>query len=125
MRAPRETWRLVAHVAQSPASDEREDRGSTRPVIVAAIERAPSIAMESTAAIFPLRPAIQLSLHLVALVIALWGNRVLASAPVRVESEALDKGAPFLLIAIVVWLGAEVYANWPTFGRIHGESPAS
>jgi hypothetical protein len=58
------------------------------------------------------RTAFQLGLYLTAFLFAWWGSSILVYAPVRIESEALDKGAPLLIIAFLLWLGAEVYGNW-------------
>ena len=60
------------------------------------------------------RAAKQLGLRLVALIFAWWGSGILANTPQRTEATALMAGAPLLVLGFVVWLGAELYGDWPT-----------
>ncbi len=69
------------------------------------------------------REAVQLGLRLTALLLAWWGSGILANAAVRTEALALNAGAPYLLLAFFVWLGAEVYGDWPALReRWRGDS---
>lgn len=59
------------------------------------------------------RASVQLGLRIGAFLLAWWGGGIVANAPLRTEQLALDAGAPFLLLGFLVWLGAEVYGDWP------------
>ncbi len=61
----------------------------------------------------PQRIAIRFMLWVVAFTISLIGNGQMRAGEVRVEQEQLANGTPFLIAAFLVWLGAEVYWNWP------------
>ncbi len=76
------------------------------------------------------RAVVQLGLRIGAFLLAWWGGGIMANAPLRTEQLALDAGAPFLLLGFLVWLGAEVYGDWPRLrawwrARREGAPPAA
>lgn len=121
-KAPRPTLRaLVTLTTASDGSTWRWRAGAERApdvriptVQLAAREALPRPA--SIEAAQPVTPAIKVrfGLWMLAFIIAWWGNSILASNTLnRNEARELNRGAPFLLVAFVIWIGAEVYANWP------------
>jgi hypothetical protein len=67
------------------------------------------------------REGVQLGMRLGAVVIAWYGSTILATE--RIIQLGLDVGAPYLLLAFIVWLLAELYGSWPslvTWGRNFG-----
>ncbi len=59
------------------------------------------------------RAAVQLGLRLAAFVMAWWGTAILANTPHRTEETALVAGLPFLIGGVLLWLGSELYIDWP------------
>ena len=64
-------------------------------------------------------PRIQLLLFGIALVVGLHGNRILRGAEKRPspDGDELALGSPFLLLAIAIWLLAELIGSWPELRR--------
>ena len=118
-RAPISTVRAVRRVATTPArkvvAPERlaADRARPAPVAAAAAPVRVGRLLESGDS----RAARQLGLRLVALILAWWGSGILANTPQRTEATALVAGAPFLILGFVIWLGAELYGDWPAIQR--------
>lgn len=105
VRAPRATLRAIQTVALSRpetvpviALPQPATRSKRRPVFIVA-DRA--------------REAVQLFLRLVAFIVALYGNNVMAFARIRTEEVALNAGVPFLIAGFVLWLLAELVGEWP------------
>ncbi len=61
------------------------------------------------------REAVRLGLRFTALIIAIYGNGILATE--RTEATGLDVGAPFLIIGFLLWIAAEVYGFWPSIRK--------
>ena len=61
------------------------------------------------------REAVRLGLRFTALIIAIYGNGILATE--RTEATGLDVGAPFLIIGFLLWIAAEVYGSWPSIRK--------
>lgn len=123
VRAPLETWRLLAEVAQTPAtvpvSGPRVALGPAKPLEAQptslTFDAEPPTAGKFTPAAYARarRSAIQLGLYFIAFLVAWWGSNILVNSPLRIESLALDVGAPFLLSGFLLWLIAEAYGDWP------------
>lgn len=110
MRAPRATWRALQTVTQSrrevvelPVVPVAVPVGDSRPLFQAPVLIAPDRARE----------AVQLGLRVIAFLVALYGNNILAFARTRTEESALNVGAPFLIAGFVLWLIAELVGAWP------------
>lgn len=56
---------------------------------------------------------LKLGLYLLAFIVAVWGNNVMMFAGEN-RNEAVDlvAGAPYLLVAFLIWLFAEIFGNW-------------
>ncbi len=112
VRSPRQTTKALLEVIRTPAQyappsiavpEQSETRERTR------TEYAPLSQADR-------RVAMQLGLRFSALVMAIWGCRILISTGLgglRTESSQLADGLPFLLIGALIWLYAEVYGDWP------------
>lgn len=61
----------------------------------------------------PRRDWMHLGMYFSALVMGLWGSIILASGTLRTESVQLRDGLPFLVLAAIIWAGAETYRSWP------------
>jgi hypothetical protein len=127
-RAPAQTWDallkvLVAPIDKPVTADLRLAQGTIRSrqgIDVGSLllrpfardaEHKSSLEEASTRQ----REAIQLGLRLTAVLFALYGSTILATE--RVEAFGLDVGAPYLLIAFLVWIGADVYGSWASLKR--------
>jgi len=115
LRAPRETLQGVMDVVSAPIPGQSTKRSSKSAAIrvpnVRAIKRdVPTVA---AVAIDPMtqREAVQLMLRLFAVIVAAYGNWILATE--RSEIFGLDVGVPYLVMGFVLWVVAEVYGNWP------------
>lgn len=116
VRSPRQTTRSLLEVIRTPAQyapppiampQQPEVRERTR------MEHSPLSQADR-------RVAMQLGLRFSALVMAIWGCRILISTGLgglRTESNQLADGLPFLLIGALIWLYAEVYGDWPVIQR--------
>ena len=60
-----------------------------------------------------------LMLYISALMVALWGMNRLFEGSTRTESQ-LNEGAPFLIVACLMWVGAEVFRMWPLIEQRFG-----
>lgn len=60
------------------------------------------------------RQWMQIGLSISAFSLAFWGCLILVSADTRYEAAQLHEGTPFLLLGFIIWLGAEIYADWDT-----------
>jgi hypothetical protein len=49
--------------------------------------------------------------------LALWGCAVMANAPLRTETLALDAGAPYLLLGFMLWVIIECFVSFPALRR--------
>lgn len=103
--SPRQTLSALIKVSQTPVDLSAE-------VTLPDYTPKPAAVKETSALPVSYRAAFLLSLYLSAFFLAWWGSGVLFYAPIRTESEALDKGAPLLLLSFFLWLFAEAYANW-------------
>lgn len=52
-----------------------------------------------------------------AFLLALWGCGIMANAPLRTETLALDAGAPYLLMGFLLWVIVECYISFPALQR--------
>ncbi len=117
-RAPQATMQAFRQVVQQPlrtrrmASDTLSGASVALPVVP--VPTIGQVAIERPA--FNQREAVKLGLQIFAFVTGLWGSNILANAPLRTESLALDAGAPFLIVAFLIWIGAEIYGDWPARG---------
>src|SRR5690606_12916430 len=111
LRAPGATLRALREIASTPHSTATHGIPLISP---ARPERAASSAVRARS-VFDVRrrQAILFSWRLAAFLIAWWGTGILANTPQRSETTALNNGAPFLAAGFLVWLGSEIYADWP------------
>ena len=107
LRAPGMTLRSLREVANAPRGGRVPDVG------VVPVRRSQPRARRREGLDVNRRAALQLGLRFTAFVIAWWGCGILANTPQRTETTALDNGAPFLIIGFLIWLGAEVFGDWP------------
>lgn len=107
IRAPLSTVRALTDVAQAKRDI---------PVVeIAAPITSPRVRRQiQLALIADSREAVRLVLRIVAFVLALFGNNILAFAATRTEETALNVGAPFLMAAFVLWLVADLVGEWPS-----------
>lgn len=110
IRSPRATLAALARVAQS----KREPAVFTpAPLPLAPIIHTTASAAERLPKAVDQREVVRFGLRIAAFLTALWGSNILHFSPSRTEAAALDVGAPFLLVAFLVWLIAEFYGDWP------------
>lgn len=76
-------------------------------------------ASETQQPISAVREVVVLGLRLLAFAVAVIGNSILASVDVQFRNEAsgLNQGLPFLVLAFIIWLGAEVVLSWKDIDR--------
>lgn len=55
--------------------------------------------------------------RIAAFLLALWGCGIMANAPLRTETLALNAGAPYLLMGFLLWVGVELYVSFPALQR--------
>lgn len=114
-RMPAATLRALRQVARAP-------RGATAaPVALTPAVRAP-VQRRQKGRAQPVpdaqrREAALFGLRMTAFLVAWWGAGILANTPLRSEEVALAAGAPFLLGGFLIWLGSELYADWPEIQR--------
>ncbi len=126
-RAPIESWQAFLALVRSPAGDsvpvptQLRSKPATR-----SQPSAPAAALSPEERRAQQREWVQLGLRLSSLVFGLYGSGILATE--RIESTGLHVGAPFLLLAFLLWLAADVYGSWPAFAawrvRRRAEKPA-
>ena len=119
LRAPVSTLRAVHRVATTSDHQTEEQVHVAGPIALpahVAADQSP-VRMRTLLEDHESRAARQLGLRLVALLLAWWGSGILANTPQRTEATALFAGAPFLVLGFMVWLGAELYGDWPALQR--------
>lgn len=123
-RAPQVTFQALRRVAQQPLRSRTglDDVPALPPVVRPVVSSVGQLTTDEKAA-FDQREAVKLGLQLSAFVIGLWGSSILANAPLRTEALALDAGAPFLIVAFLLWLGAEIYGDWPSLRARRAQEP--
>lgn len=111
--APQATLRSLREVARTP-------RSQPTPIldVPVQIDTAPARTTPGRVPVYGAdearqREALQLGIRFAAFLAAWWGSGILANAPVRTESLALDAGAPFLLLAFLLWIAGDIYGEWP------------
>lgn len=117
-KAPRPTLRALVALTTASDGGARQWRSAVErtPLVPPLTQQAAATPRQAAAEAEPIAPAmkVRFGLWMLAFVIAWWGNSILASNPLnRNEMQELRRGAPFLLAAFVIWIGAEIYANWP------------
>lgn len=117
--APRVAWRELRQASRGqrpqaeiiPATVKADDANPAS----AAPTASGHIAWRLPAAPLLSRERAQFALYAVALLFALAGTGILLarSAENRIAEDALSNGAPFLWLAFLLWLFAELFGNWP------------
>ncbi|MBZ0291039.1 MAG: glycosyltransferase family 39 protein, partial [Anaerolineae bacterium] len=112
-RAPQGTVRALREIARTPRSQptpvlEAQPLPQAAVPVRSIAPGAPAVATDESR-----REAFQLGIRFTAFLVAWWGNGIMANAPVRTESLALDAGAPFLLVAFLLWIVGDLYGEWP------------
>lgn len=107
----------VARVASVPSGSAGSQMGIGKflyqqaAILIAGVDPyAPKIEVRITGV--QRRDGIQLGLRLTAFVLALYGSGILSAE--RIVQLGLDIGAPYLLLAFIVWIAADVYGYWPS-----------
>lgn len=137
VRAPRATLRATIAIAREPvyaegpaydAVEEHEAAEQKPPAVRRTVEPRRRIPIPAPQAIradarrYPTmtlaigdqrREIIRFGLYVVALILGIWGHTRFIIGEYRNEQTQLAQGAPFVIAAFLVWLGAEVFANWP------------
>ena len=126
-RAPVESWQAFLVLLRSPAGDTVPIPAQPRLKQAARSQpSAPAAALSPEERRVQQRAWVQLGLRLSGLVFGLYGSGILATE--RMESTGLHVGAPFLLLAFLLWLVADGYVSWPAFAawraRRRAETPA-
>jgi len=117
LRAPAHTLRAFQQVLSSPVeTDNREVGGfSERKSIARRPVRKPStrVVRKLTEAerIERQREVFLLSTRLVAFIVAVYGNWIMATQ--RTEATGLSSGLPFLLAGFCIWIAGDVFSAWP------------
>jgi hypothetical protein len=120
-RDPGATLRMVVEVTQAPAMPIQAAGEIVHPSIAitelleespAVVERPEPAAIAAREDISRRREAIMLGLRLWAVLVTLLGSIILASR--RTEAEGLVVGLPYLIVGFAVWIGSEVYRDWPS-----------
>lgn len=117
LRAPQATFQAFRQIAQQPLrSRARGNDSAVIPTVAVPLVSVPSVGQLVTEEkpAFNQHEAVKLGLQISAFIVGLWGSSILANAPLRTEALALDAGAPFLLVAFLLWLAAEIYGDWPS-----------
>lgn len=127
-RAPGATWdafRQIVQASDRPAALGMSPVALPRPLpdvpmasVIAHQEEQEAIALAPQEQLLPQGEAIRLGLRFTALLVAIYGNGILAAS--RAETYGLDAGAPILLIAFLIWMTAEAYGYWPSLTKWFG-----
>jgi hypothetical protein len=119
-RAPGETWATLLQVLRASSGESLADLK-----VAANVPGAGRLSFPDAKAFFQetstqtvkpeqlaarRREATQLGLRLAALLVALYGSGILAVE--RTEIMGLNVGAPYLIIAFLLWLASELYGSW-------------
>jgi hypothetical protein len=123
LRAPLATSRTLLDVVRTPAKLSSSQAAVPRPAsrvipsppLSDVMTTEPSTQAPARQSVFDnsKRNWMQLGLYFSAYILALWGCLILVSGDLRTEAVQLSMGAPFLVLGFIVWLGAEVYGDWP------------
>lgn len=114
VRAPKATLQALRQVVMSPRNSTSDrPQPAIRPEPVSALQTGAGVQPVRGRILFEARAAQQFGLRLAAFLLAWWGAGILANTPRRSEAMALVAGTPFLVLGFVVWLGAELYGDWP------------
>ncbi len=112
LRAPLTTLDALRQIASTPRTAPQRSSGfitARQPAVQGARRSRPA----ASAFRIDQRTGVIFGLRLTAFVLAWWGSGILANTPQRTETTALTAGTPFLLLGFLVWLGAELYNDWP------------
>lgn len=112
LRAPGATWQALREVASTPRTAPVRSTAFVSHARTASAVRRRDQPVSSGWHVTQ-RTGIVFGLRLTAFVLAWWGSGILANTPQRSETTALTAGTPFLLLGFLVWLGSELYGDWP------------
>ena len=110
--APGSTWRKLRQTSRG-RRPQSENRLKLDKAIAAPAHG--QFAWKMPVAPYVTRERAQLGLYAVALLLALTGSGMLlaGSGQSRMGQEALNAGVPYLWLAFLLWLFAELFGNWP------------
>ncbi|MBN2472413.1 MAG: hypothetical protein JXN59_16930, partial [Anaerolineae bacterium] len=118
VRAPRVTWRRFWMVVSQPVQLKPADDDADPPQAMAAAELPVRRVAARRAPLLERAYVLPLILLLAGLAFGLAGSGILASGTNRAETQELRAGAPWLLLAFVLWIAGEVliYRSRLAFG---------
>lgn len=123
VRSPQRTWRALTNVTGTPRESEHRTSvpipvpqprpRTTEPIEFDNFTTSDEKPKEGSG-FRPSRNQIQLAMYILAVIIALFGSKLLLgeAGVKRTEDNALSVGAPYLWIAFFLWLGAELFGRW-------------
>jgi len=115
-RAPRQTWRSLVAVMQTPTYAPAPTISAPvaaaeilTPVLAAADEAvsAPPPEVEALPAVDRRQELLRLAFYIAGFGLAWWGGLVMLNAPIKSEETSLNVGTPYLLIGFLLWLAGE------------------
>ena len=124
VRSPRATLRAMNEIAATPVNAPLVVEQPSQPT---PLEETTPQQAETLAQVLPVqaqdvevrqplnrrRAWMQFGMYLSAFSLAFWGCLILVSAETRYEAGQLRRGTPFLLMGFIIWLGTEIYQDWP------------
>ncbi len=136
-KSPRETWRAFKQVTQDSRTSQQieqypipdveietaqppepiEDVSQIEVVLPDEPSTVEQLEVASTRQPKPFprannRQAVRWILYFASFLIALLGSSILVDSPIRTENTALVAGTPYLIIAFLLWLGADIFGHW-------------